>query len=214
MNKFNLEPNVSVGPLVFGTQRQEIREIMKDRFDAEVDLPVFEREYYKTLNVFLEYVDEKLVSVEFVDDRENRTCEIYYQKERIWPRTKKKFFALLGNETFDDVFGVLMCRNLSLNVDWEPGEPPSLLVAQGGYCGELIDCYSLVTKVLDLKKGMDRENVRDILCFTPQISDDSRTDIYALGVYSPEVTFLTYDENDKLIKIVKKYNSGNEDTLL
>ena len=101
MNKFNLEPNVSVGPLVFGTQRQEIREIMKDRFDAEVDLPVFEREYYKTLNVFLEYVDEKLVSVEFVDDRENRTCEIYYQKEKIWPRTKKKFFALLGNETFD-----------------------------------------------------------------------------------------------------------------
>ena len=34
-----LEPNISVGPFVFGTSQKEIWEIMKNEFNSERELP-------------------------------------------------------------------------------------------------------------------------------------------------------------------------------
>ncbi len=75
MKKLILNPNVSVGPFVFGTKREDMWKIMKKEFGSERDLPVFETELYEDPNVQLEYIDEKLISVSFSDEIRKRYCE-------------------------------------------------------------------------------------------------------------------------------------------
>ena len=58
MKKFILNPNISVGPFVFGMAREEVWKMMKDEFGTERELPTFEREYYTNPNVLLEYIKE------------------------------------------------------------------------------------------------------------------------------------------------------------
>jgi len=96
MKKLILNPNVSVGPFVFGTKREDMWAIMKKEFGSERDLPVFETEDYENPHVQLEYIDEKLISVTFIDDIRKRYCEIYLGNEKIWPRTEKNSYLYLG----------------------------------------------------------------------------------------------------------------------
>ena len=98
MKKLFLNPNVSVGPFVFGTEQKEMWKIMKKEFGSERELPVFESEDYQNPHVQLEYIDRKLISVTFIDDIRERYCEIYLGKEKIWPRTEKKFLSIFGRD--------------------------------------------------------------------------------------------------------------------
>lgn len=107
------------------------------------------------------------------------------------------------------MFGSYRHPDLSLAACWDDN-PPSLLIAQAGYCAEAIENFKLFNTVSDLKKGMPREVVRKLIKHTPQISDDGRTDHYSLGSIAPEVTSVTFDSNDNLIKITKKFTSGNK----
>ena len=141
MNKFKLNPNISVGPFIFGTKREEVWKMMKLEFGTERELPTFEREYYKNPNVLLEYIDDKLVSVSFIDDRNKRYCEIYLNGEKIWPRTQKKFFSIFKENSFVDVYGTYMSPELSVTSEWELDENHSLLLAVKGYCKELIKTF-------------------------------------------------------------------------
>ncbi len=198
-------PNISVGPFVFGTEREEVWKMMKNEFGTERELPTFEREYYKYPNVFLEFIENKLMSVSFADDYPKRYCDIYFNDERIWPRTQEKFFSIFEGNTFVDVYGSYMSSELSITTAWEDGHQ-SLLLAKTGYCKELIESYQLFGIVLHLKKGMGRDEVRKIVGRIPEVVDAGDTDCYPIGIYSPEETFLTYDVNDKLVKIIKKFN--------
>ena len=107
-------PNISVGPFVFGTEREEVWKMMKNEFGTERELPTFEREYYKYPNVFLEFIENKLMSVSFADDYPKRYCDIYFNDERIWPRTQEKFFSIFEGNTFVDVYGSYMSSELSI----------------------------------------------------------------------------------------------------
>ena len=100
MKKLFFNPNVSVGPFVFGTEREDIWKMMKREFGSERDLPVFETENYQTPYVQLEYINNKLISVSFIDDITRRDCEIYLGKEKIWPRTEKKTFVYIWQRFF------------------------------------------------------------------------------------------------------------------
>lgn len=205
MKKFILNPNISVGPFVFGMEREEVWKMMKDKFGTERELPTFEREYYTNPNVLLEYIDNKLVSVSFVDDRYRRYCEIYLNGEKIWPRTQKKFFSIFGEHSFVDVYGEYMSSELSIATEWELDGRHNLLLAITGYSKEMIECFQFFGIILELKKGMERDKVRKLIGRTPKISNDGRTDCYPQGFYSPEETFITYDANNRLVKITKKY---------
>ena len=44
---------------------------------------------------------------------------------------------------------------------------------------------------------------------TPQVSIDGRTDNYPFGIIKPEVTSLTYDSDDRLIKACQSFPDDN-----
>jgi len=83
MKKLILNPNISVGPFVFGTEQEEVWEIVKREFGLERDpktersLPAYEAEYYPIPNILLEFKERKLLSVSFNDDISQRYCEIH-----------------------------------------------------------------------------------------------------------------------------------------
>ena len=144
MKKLILDPNVSVGPFVFGTEQEKIWEIIRDEFSSECNPiienipPVYKSEYHENPNVHLEYKDNKLISVSFIDDITKRYCEIYLGKEKIWPRTEKKFLSIFGESAFIEVFGSYYHTELSLTVGWDDN-PPSLTIGCKGYSTEIVE---------------------------------------------------------------------------
>lgn len=208
MKKLNLMPNVSIGSFVFGTEREEIRKIMKREFGSEPDQPVFDTdEDYANPNVQLEFTDEKLISVTFLDDYRNRYCEIYLGKEKIWPRTEKKFFSIFGQDSFVELYGSYYHTAFSLLPDWDEN-PPSLTIGMEGYCSELVDNLELYNPVSGMKKGMYRDDCRKVINHIYYVSDDGRSDSYQAGVIRPEVTSLTFDSGDNLIRACRTYPDG------
>jgi hypothetical protein len=207
MKKLILNPNVSVGPFVFGTKREDMWAIMKKEFGSERDLPVFETEDYENPHVQLEYIDEKLISVTFIDDIRKRYCEIYLGNEKIWPRTEKKFLSIFGRDSFVETFGAFYHTELSLLIDCDHN-PPSLTIGCDGYCNEIVENFRLFYTASKMKKGMSRDECRMLINRQPLISDDGRTDCYPYGKLRPEVTSLTYDSNNKLIKATQSYPEG------
>ena len=183
MRKLVLNPNVSVGPFVFGTEQKEMWKIMKNEFGSERDplversLPAYETEYYANPDVNLSYKDNKLISVTFIDDIRERYCEIYLGKEKIWPRTEKKFLSIFGRDSFVEVYGSYYHTEFSLAVGWDDN-PPSLLIGQEGYCSEAVENYQLFDTVLNMKKGMNRNDCRMLINRIPIVSDDGKTDHY------------------------------------
>ena len=210
MKKLILTPNISVGPFVFGTEQEEVWKIIKMEFESERNpktersLPAYEAEYYPIPNILLEFKERKLLSVSFNDDISQRYCEIYLGKEKIWPRSKKKFFSIFGAESFVDVYGRYFHPQLSIGVDWDD-DLPSLLIGQPGYSTEMIENYRLFDIAIRLKKMTDRKECCRLINRTPQVSEDGRTDCYPFGVIKPEVISLTFDANNKLIKVIKKF---------
>ena len=213
MKKLILNPNISVGPFVFGTEQEEVWKIVKREFGSERDpktersLPAYEAEYYPIPNILLEFKERKLLSVSFNDDISQRYCEIYLGKEKIWPRSKKKFFSIFSMDSFVDVYGRYFHPQLSIGVDWDD-DLPSLLIGQPGYSSEMIENYRLFDIAISLKKMTDRKECRRLINRTPQVSEDGRTDYYPFGVIKPEVISLTFDANNKLIKVIKKFPDG------
>ena len=214
MKKLILNPNISVGPFVFGTEQEEVWKIVKREFGSERDpdtersLPAYEAEYYPIPDILLEFKDKKLLSVSFNDDISQRYCEIYLGNEKIWPRSKKKFFSIFGEESFVDVYGRYFHPQLSIGADWDD-DLPSLIIGQPGYSTEMIENYRLFDIALKLKKMTDRKYCRRLIDRTPQISEDGRTDHYHHGIIRPEIISLTFDSNDKLIKVTKKFPDGS-----
>ena len=179
MKKLILDPNVSVGPFVFGTEQEKIWEIIRDEFSSECNPiienipPVYKSEYHENPNVHLEYKDNKLISVSFIDD-----ITKYYHTE------------------------------LSLTVGWDDN-PPSLTIGCKGYSTEIVENYRLFYTALKMKKGMNRKECRTLMNRTPQVSIDGRTDNYPFGIIKPEVTSLTYDSDDRLIKACQSFPDEN-----
>ena len=60
-----------------------------------------------------------------------------------------------------------------------------------------------------MKKGMNRKECRTLMNRTPQVSIDGRTDNYPFGIIKPEVTSLTYDSDDRLIKACQSFPDEN-----
>ncbi len=213
MRKLVLNPNVSVGPFVFGTEQKEMWKIMKNEFGSERDplversLPAYETEYYANPDVNLSYKDNKLISVTFIDDIRERYCEIYLGKEKIWPRTEKKFLSIFGRDSFVEVYGSYYHTEFSLAVGWDDN-PPSLLIGQEGYCSEAVENYQLFDTVLNMKKGMNRNDCRMLINRIPIVSDDGKTDHYLHGVIRPEKISLTYDSRNNLVKLIKTFPDG------
>jgi hypothetical protein len=213
MKKLILNPNISVGPFVFGTEQEEIWKIMKKEFGSERDsiversLPAYESEYYDNPNVHLSYKDNKLISIMFIDDIRQRYCEIYLGQEKIWPRTEKKFLSIFGRDSFTEVYGSYYHTTLSLIPEWDEN-PPYLLIGKKGYAAEAAENYQLFEIAEGMKKMMDRKYCRMLIDRTPQISEDGRTDHYPHGIIRPEIISLTFDSNDKLIKVTKKFPDG------
>ncbi len=213
MKKLIFKPNVSVGSFVFGTEQEKVWEIMKSEFGSErnplIDrqLPAYETEYYANPNVHLSYKDSKLISVDFIDDISKRYLEIYLGNEKIWPRTEKKFLSIFGYDSFVDIYGSYYHTDFSLAVGWDDN-PPSLLIGQKGYCTEAVENFRLVNAILNMKKGMNRNECRMIINNTPQVSCDGRTDCYPHGIIRPEVTSLTFDSDNKLIKASQTFPNG------
>ena len=213
MRKLVLNPNVSVGPFVFGTEQKEMWKIMKNEFGSERDplversLPAYETEYYANPDVNLSYKDNKLISVTFIDDIRERYCEIYLGKEKIWPRTEKKFLSIFGRDSFVEVYGSYYHTEFSLAVGWDDN-PPSLLIGQEGYCSEAVENYQLFDTVLNMKKGMNRNECRMLINRIPVVSDDGKTDHYHHGVIRPEKISLTYDSRNNLVKLIKTFPDG------
>ena len=214
MKKFILDPNISVGPFVFDTEQEKIWKMMKKEFgsvrDPIVDryLPAYESEYYENPNVHLSYKDNKLISIMFIDDISQRYCEIYLGQEKIWPRTEKKFLSIFGRDSFTEVYGSYYHTTLSLIPDWDEN-PPYLLIGKKGYAAEAAEHLQLFAIVSDMIKGMDRDKCRMLINHTPQVSKDGRTDFYPYGFIKPEVTALTFDSNDKLIRAVQTFTDGD-----
>ncbi|MEE3423481.1 MAG: hypothetical protein VZR11_12380 [Succinimonas sp.] len=83
MKKLILNPNISVGPFVFGTEQEEVWKIVKREFCSEHDLdnerslPAYEAEYCPIPDILLEFKDKKQLSVSFNDDISQRYCEIH-----------------------------------------------------------------------------------------------------------------------------------------
>ena len=214
MKKLILNPNISVGSFVFGTEQEEVWKIVKREFGSERDpktersLPAYEAEYYPIPNILLEFKERKLLSVSFNDDISQRYYEIYLGKEKIWPRSKKKFFSIFSMDSFVDVYGRYFHPQLSIGVDWDD-DLPSLLIGQPGYSAEMIENYRLFDAALAMKKGINRDECRILINRTPQVSEDGRTDFYPYGVIKPEVTALTFDANDKLTNAVQTFPDGD-----
>ena len=200
MRKLVLNPNVSVGPFVFGTEQKEMWKIMKNEFGSERDplversLPAYETEYYANPDVNLSYKDNKLISVTFIDDIRERYCEIYLGKEKIWPRTEKKFLSIFGRDSFVEVYGSYYHTEFSLAVGWDDSEA--------------VENYQLFDTVLNMKKGMNRNDCRMLINRIPVVSDDGKTDHYHHGVIRPEKISLTYDSRNNLVKLIKTFPDG------
>ena len=214
MHKLILNPNISVGPFVFGVEQKEIWRIMKEEFGSEQnpvverELPDYESEYYENLNINFEYKDNKLISVMFIDDIRERYCEIYLGNEKIWPRTEKKFLSIFGRDSFVDVYGSYYHTGFSLAVGWDD-DPPSLTIGQEGYSAEIVENYKLFDTVSGMEKGMNRNECRAIIGRTPNVSADGRTDTYSHGVIRPEIVSLTFDSDNKLITVTKRFPDGD-----
>ena len=166
------------------------------------------QEAIDTILDLIEYKDNKLISVSFIDDITKRYCEIYLGKEKIWPRTEKKFLSIFGESAFIEVFGSYYHTELSLTVGWDDN-PPSLTIGCKGYSTEIVENYRLFYTALKMKKGMNRKECRTLMNRTPQVSIDGRTDNYPFGIIKPEVTSLTYDSDDRLIKACQSFPDEN-----
>ena len=210
MKKLFFNPNVSVGPFVFGTEREDIWKMMKREFGSERDLPVFETENYQTPYVQLEYINNKLISVSFIDDITRRDCEIYLGKEKIWPRTEKKLLPIFGRDSFVDIYGTYYHKDFSFIAEWDD-RPPSLTIGCQGYCSELLENFRIFYTALEMKKGMNRSECRKLMNRPPEVSRDGKTDNYPYGIIKPELTSLTYDSDDRLIRAQKTFSE--EDTI-
>lgn len=214
MKKLILNPNVSVGPFVFGTEQEKIWEIIKKEFGSESKPiienvpPAYKEEYHENPHVHLEYKDNRLISVSFMDDITRRYCEIYLGKEKIWPRTEKKFLSIFGESAFIEVFGLYYHTELSLIANWDDN-PTSLTIGCKGYSTEIVENFRLFYTALEMKKGMNRKECRTLMNRTPQVSIDGRTDNYPFGIIKPEVTSLTYDSDDRLIKACQSFPDEN-----
>ena len=143
----------------------------------------------------------------FIDDIRQRYCEIYLGHEKIWPRTEKKFLSIFGQDSFTEVYGSYYHTTLSLIPEWDEN-PPYLLIGKKGYAAEAAENYQLFEIAEGMKKMMDRKYCRMLIDRTPQISEDGRTDHYPHGIIRPEIISLTFDSNDKLIKVTKKFPDG------
>lgn len=146
MRKLLFVPDTSVGPFVFGARQSDVRKLMKIAFDSECQQPMrrkppaYELEYYANPDVILGYKDSKLISVDFIDDRRERFCEIYLEKEKIWPRTENKFLSIFGDEAFINMYDTYYHAAYSLAVTWKY-KPSSLLVGQADF-SETIELFA------------------------------------------------------------------------
>ena len=68
--------------------------------------------------------------------------------------------------------------------------------------------FQLANAILNMKKGMNRNECRMIINSIPQVSCDGRTDCYPHGIIRPEVTSLTFDSDNKLIKASQTFPNG------
>ena len=62
-----------------------------------------------------------------------------------------------------------------------------------------------------MKKGMNRSECRKLMNRPPEVSRDGKTDNYPYGIIKPELTSLTYDSDDRLIRAQKTFSE--EDTI-
>jgi hypothetical protein len=214
MHKLRLTPNVSVGPFVFGTEQQEMWEIMKNEFGSvrssivERNKPSYESEYYANPDIHLDYKDNKLISVNFIDDIRQRYCEIYLEDQKIWPRTERKFLAIFGRDSFIEIYGTYYHTRFSLAVGWDDN-PPSLLIGQEGYCTEAVEHFRFYNIVSKMEKGLPRDVCRMTINRAYHVSEDGRSDNYQHGVIKREATSLTFDSDNRLIKAWQSYPDGD-----
>ncbi len=214
MHKLEFVPNVSVGPFIFGMEQSEVHKIIKGVFKSESepqverDLPSYESEYYPNPDIHVEYKNKKLISVFFIDDIRQRYCEIYLNNEKIWPRTKKKFFSIFGQDSFVELYDSFSHNEFSLCPNWE-NSPPSLVVGQKGYCAELVETQQLVDIVFEMRKGMTRDHCRMLIGRKPEVSADGMTDNYPHGTIKPEIMSLTYGPDNLLLRASHSYPNGH-----
>ena len=215
MKKLILNPNISVGHFMFGADREQILEIIKKEFNTDCEpitdchSPTYHTEYFENPDIYLEYKDNKLVSVKFYNHPKLRYCEVYLGNEKIWPRTEKKFLSIFGREAFTEIGSAYCHTQLSLKALWQE-KPAELIAGAEGYCAEIIQNFRyLITSIEDLDRGMSRNECRRLMKNPPQFSEDGRTDCYSCGVFQPRVTSLTYDADDKLMAASHTYPDGS-----
>ncbi len=130
MYKFDFEPGISVGPLKLGIERKEAWKIMKEFFKSKRSKYSDEElEYYSKLDVRLHYDENRLIAIEFIAEKGSKLYEINFRGEKIWPRTKNKFFSIFKNYLFKDVWGSFYNTDFDIAAQWDDN-PPSFLIAK------------------------------------------------------------------------------------
>ena len=205
VRKLQLEPNVSVGPFVFGMDQAEVRRIMKTDFGSEPDpgtdrnIPGYATDLYDEPEVRFEYLGGKLIAVSFAQEVSQSGIEIYLDKVKIWPLAEYQFVPLFGRAALAEQAETFYHFGYSLSVDWTE-DHPSLVIGREGYSSEAFESVSLFRTVIRLKKGMTRDECRKLMERDPEVSPNGRSDRYPHGTIRPEIYCLTYDPGDRLIQ--------------
>ncbi len=194
MITLDLKPQVSLGPIILGAKKQEVWNVMKQEFDCEPERIDDDTEYYNKLDIILEYDNDNLIIISVIADPKNKACEVILNDEKIWPRTKKKFYSYFPEDDFFDVFGDLYNPSLDIGVQWDD-RPPLFFVAPKGYAIEKIENFMFYNVAKELKKGMDRVSIRNCIRETlkqePIVLADSHTDSYGRDKYTHTIMLMT-----------------------
>ncbi len=208
-----LNPTIALGPLVFDSPRDEIWQIMKKEFNCKAQDWDAESEYYEEYDLEFEYYNDRLIALTTNCDAGEHFVEVWWHNRKIWPATFGDFFTDFKIQDFVDVCGTIYNPNLSLAVEFDH-EFSTIILGNRNYCAEIVENFKLSEAMEKLAVGMSRDEVRQQLNFEYRRCDDQRMDCYAQGLYLPEETFLTYDPQDKLTEVVKRFPNGKTYSIL
>ncbi len=194
----DLDPGISVGPLKFGTDREEICKIIKKEYGCDREILEEYRDFYESLDLLLDFNDNKLERAQFIADPHNKACEIKFNGEKIWPRTRKKFFSIFEKYNFAVFFECYTNADLDIGAQWVDN-PPTFAASEKGYGATWIETMRLTKVTLSLKKGMKRSEIRSLIKLEPTISDDGCTDIFHDDKYLTTYIHLTYNTDGILV---------------
>ncbi len=153
------KPHESVGPLIIGSSKEEVRKIMKKTFNCDPDEFEEDREYYKNVNIIVEYDNDKLLWITIFANPRIKALEIMYDDMRIWPRQKSYFLNLFKNDNLFELEDYYYDPKLDFCVRWCEGTP-ELVICPQGYSLEHRDSVILSNYLPKLKKGMLRNTIQ------------------------------------------------------